>query len=381
MKAKKCDLGSRLLAVMWLALAALILAACGGAETDPGTAGGDTGAAETDAAADPRTGDPQDSDAGDGPEQAAGPATTWQHQTIAPEGWFGSQAETRWGEAIAEATDGQLTLEMFYAAGLNVTDSQVFRALADGVLESADYFGPSTAGEVGIANAIELPFLIPYDMELRREIVEEIRPVLEQTFAERGVIMLAMVQLEPRNLYTSTPVNSLEDLSGLQIRTVGPQETQLTEDIGATPVAIDAAEVYTALQQGVVDGYWLTHSTTRDFNFYEVINHSWEVSQGGAAWYVGVNQAAFEALSPDVQATVTELALEMEDEMWTEVPQVVDETRAFLEDNGVTVNSDVPEDDLERMREASQPIWDEWLTANGEQGQQLFDTIQSRIDG
>lgn len=304
----------------------------------------------------------------------------WQHQTIAPGAWFGSEAQARFAERVGEASSDAVGIELFPAAGLGVSDSEVFESLAAGVLNIADFFGASTAAEVGVANAVELPFLIPYDPELRREVGDAVRPVFEEVFAERGVQLLALAQLEPRNIYTTTPVESLDDLRGVQLRTVGALETRLTEELGSTPVDVDAAELFTALQQGVVDGYWLTHSTTRDFNFHEAITNVWEINQGGAMWFVGANLDAFEALSTQTQELLREEARKMEEEMWEEVPEVQEEAREFLTEEGITIAEDVSEEDMQAMLAAAEPLWEQWIEDNGEVGQELFDAIESVIE-
>lgn len=351
-------------AVLVLMVGILLLAACGGG-------GGSS--------QEPAAGDTAETADGGTEAPAGGAEATWQHQTIAPESWFGSQVQTEWANAVAEATDGQLTIEMFYAASLGVTDSQVFRAVGGGVLQSADMFGASTAGELPTVSAMELPFYLPPDIELRHAVSDELRPTFEEEFAARGVKLLAVSTLEPRNIYTTTPVETLDDLEGLNIRSVGAIETTLTDAIGASPVAIDAADLYTSLQQGVVDGYWLTYSTTRDFNFHEVVDYAWEVAQGGATWFLVANLDGFEALPPEVQDTVVELGLEAENQMWETVPQVDDENRAWLVDNGMTVN-EASEDDLATMRAASQPIWDEWVDTMGNTGVDMFATMEAVLE-
>ena len=57
-------------------------------------------------------------------------------------------------------------------------------------------------------------------------------------------------------MYTkSKPINNLSDLKGMKIRTIdSPSSIEMIKLLGASPTALNLAEIYTALQQGVIDG-------------------------------------------------------------------------------------------------------------------------------
>ena len=344
--------------VLGLVLAMLLLAACGQ----------DTNGSQA--------------DAGDqaGGEEPTGETVTWQHQTIPPESWFGSQVQREeYADALDEATDGRMQVEMFHSGGLGVSDSQIFNSVGSGVLESSDMFGVANSGELPLLSAMELPFYLPWDVELRRAVSDQLRPIFEEEFEARGVKLLAVSTLEPRVIFTTDPVENLEDLQGMSLRTVGAMETTLTRALGASPTAIDSADLYTALQQGVVDGYWLTDSATRDFNHYEVVNHLWEVDQGGATWFMVANLDAFESLPADLQEAVVEAGLATEDRMWEEVANAVEENRAWLTSEGGLTAHPTSEEDYAAMREQAEPLWEEWTEQTGDQGAEMFETMEATL--
>ncbi len=65
---------------------------------------------------------------------------------------------------------------------------------------------------------------------------------------------LGRAQVSPFYLWTKTEPKSLADLSGLKMRT-GVLYDRMMRAFGMVPVSINAPEVYTALQSGVVDGF------------------------------------------------------------------------------------------------------------------------------
>jgi tripartite ATP-independent transporter DctP family solute receptor len=80
----------------------------------------------------------------------------------------------------------------------------------------------------------------------------------------------------------SKPINSPADLAGFKIRVPpSPISLDLFKDLGAAPTVINIAELYTALQTGVVDGQENPLSNIQTQKFYEVqkycalTNHMW----------------------------------------------------------------------------------------------------------
>lgn len=69
-------------------------------------------------------------------------------------------------------------------------------------------------------------------------------------------------------LYVDRPINSIEDFSGMRLRTYGVFAA-VAEALGATPNTIGLMEVYTALQRGVVDGCFTTLGGGKDIKINE----------------------------------------------------------------------------------------------------------------
>jgi len=68
--------------------------------------------------------------------------------------------------------------------------------------------------------------------------------------ADVGIELLAFAASGLRNVYSTVPITSLADLKGLKIRT--PIEVEVWKALGAIPTSMPFAEIYTALQTGLV---------------------------------------------------------------------------------------------------------------------------------
>jgi tripartite ATP-independent transporter DctP family solute receptor len=119
-----------------------------------------------------------------------------------------------------------------------------------------------------------------------------------------------------REITTSTkPIQSVDDLSGLKIRTpTAPIWLDMFKALGASPTPINANEMYTALQTHIVDGQENPLVIEMTFRLYEVqkylslTNHMW------SNFWTVVNADTFKSLSPDQQkllrSTMDRYALE-----------------------------------------------------------------------
>ena len=109
-----------------------------------------------------------------------------------------------------------------------------------------------------------------------------------------------------RQVSSSThPIRNVDDFNGFKIRTPPAKVyVDLFKAFGASPVPVDAAELYTSLQTRIVDGQETPLEYIESARIYEVqkyislTNHIW------AGYWITANMDAWNALSPDLQAVV-----------------------------------------------------------------------------
>ncbi len=112
--------------------------------------------------------------------------------------------------------------------------------------------------------AVSLPFLFPSREAAFKVIDGPVGGLLEKKLADKGFAPLGFMELGSRQVTNSKrPITSLDDFKGLKIR-LQPNETHLAtfRALGANAVAMDVKEIYSAMQQGVIDGQEKTRSST-----------------------------------------------------------------------------------------------------------------------
>ena len=142
--------------------------------------------------------------------------------------------------------------------------------------------GSLDAGNFGRHSAIDsrmevlnLPFLFENDEHAKKVLRGEeglrIRQSLNDIMSSKGITVLGWYETGFREITSNRRIESLEDLKGLLIRT--PSTETLVKSFqtwGASPTAIDLAELYTALQSGVVDAQENPYQLIDTNKLYEV---------------------------------------------------------------------------------------------------------------
>lgn len=153
---------------------------------------------------------------------------------------------------------------------------------------------------------------LPFQFESREQAFKVVDgPVglaLDDKLAEQDITSLGYMELGFRQLTNSVrPIKTIEDIAGLKIR-LQPNETHLAtfRALGANPVAMDVNELYSALEQKVIDGQENPFSIIQVAGYPEVQEH---VSNTGHFFdFISVvaNKKWFDGLSPEAQGWVSE---------------------------------------------------------------------------
>jgi len=156
---------------------------------------------------------------------------------------------------LAKLSNNQLAVDIFPAMQLGGAKENV-DAVRSGALFMTWVGVAFLSRIVPELEAISLPFLMPNRTVAFKVVDGPVGHLIDQKYAEKGFASLGWMELGTRNITNSKrPIRAMADLKGLKIR-LQPIETHLAtlRALGANPVSMDVKELYSALQQGVVDG-------------------------------------------------------------------------------------------------------------------------------
>ncbi|MFP4431920.1 MAG: sialic acid TRAP transporter substrate-binding protein SiaP [Spirochaetaceae bacterium] len=174
-------------------------------------------------------------------------------------------------EQIAERTDGRYTVEVFPASQLG-NESEITEGLGLGTVDiiyAGSAFLSTSYDPIAI---FEAPFVYrDYDHWKAVARSDFFQEMAEGYKGATGHHIVSPTYYGTRHVTSNEPIRTPEDMEGLSIRVPdAPLYLMFPRAVGASPTPVAFAEVYLALQQGVVEAQENPLPTIRGMAFYEV---------------------------------------------------------------------------------------------------------------
>jgi TRAP-type C4-dicarboxylate transport system substrate-binding protein len=194
-----------------------------------------------------------------------------------------------------------------------------------------------------------------------------------------NVLLTGILQAEPRMIYTKAKFGSLKDLAGRKIRCFGPVETEFTRAIGMVPVTLPPSEIYSALQQGLIDGNWVADAPHFFNKGFEVTKFIYDVGTAGAGFFVLISEKALQELPADVRKAVLDAQSAYVNGLREGSHNGTVKGREWLLKEGMTA---VPVSGADRaeMKKAAQVIIDKWAARLDPEARTIYERARTMVD-
>ncbi|WP_317856005.1 TRAP transporter substrate-binding protein [Chakrabartyella piscis] len=259
-----------------------------------------------------------------------------------------------WAEGVYEDTNGRLSITLLDSGQLGGERDYV-ESLQLGSLDMMQVSASVVGNFLPDYNIMSLPYLFEtYDD------IENITsgPIGENLFEQLegiGIVGLTWFSNGFRSVYSNTPdVTTPAELNGVKIRVM--ESTVMINSLnamGASAVPMSYSEVYTSIQQGVLDGAENALGNILSDKFYEVCKELTLTEHFATPGVVAISQKSFNALPADLQEYLIEASKEL-GEIEMEMDKV-DQAAAL--DELVAFGMNVTEVDKESFVTAGQSIY------------------------
>ena len=291
---------------------------------------------------------------------------------IAPEDHAFTKGLEEFTAAVEEATDGRVTFEVFGNGALG-GEVEVAEQVQLGALDMTLVTGGPVGNFVADFSVLEMPFLFRDIDHVYATLDSEIGQELMAKLDGAGFKALGIWENGMRHIASNTAITSPEDMNGLKMRTLeNPIYIDMYSSLGADPTPIAFPELYTSLQQGVVDSTDLAYAIMNTSKFYEVTDHFSEVGIYYASAPLLMNGEKFNSLPADIQEILVEKGQEYAVRQ-REISQEMEvEHIKALKDQGVTI-VEAGEIDLEAFKKSVEPVYEKYASNFGD----LVERIQA----
>lgn len=295
---------------------------------------------------------------------SASAQTTLKLAHAAPESDLQQNLSLMFKQEVEKQSNGDLKVNI-YPQGQLGNDKQMIDGTRAGIIDITMVGLNNYSGLIPDAAAFTLPFIFPnrqvaykaLDGKPGQEIFTEM-----EKFNLKG---LGYPESGYRNITNNKhPIRTPDDVKGLQMRVNGSKAlNDMFNILGANPQQLPVAELYTALETGVVDSQDHPIGVTLSFKFNEVQKYLSLTQHAYSPLVVTMNLRKFNGLDEKEQKIILDAAkkaVEAQRQMSIEKEDsMIDELSSL----GMEVNRDV---DSQAFQQAVKPVWDNYIKEHGD---------------
>lgn len=275
-------------------------------------------------------------------------------------------------DKLEEESDGRFRVDLNVAGELG-EDRAIIESIQMGEVHLAS---PSPAALGGFNDSVailDMPFLFTNRETAYRVLDGEPGQMILDGLENAGFKGLGYFENGFRNVTNDVkPIESIEDLKGLSIRTMENQtHIQAWRLLGANPTPMAFGELYTALQQGTVDGQENPFGLILANKFFEVQDYLTVTNHVYAPNVIITNKAFFDGLPDDLQEIFTNAVREAIDYNRELAQQEEVDAREALEAEGMVI-TEFSQEDLRKMQDITEPVYEQFKDDIGADIVELF---------
>jgi tripartite ATP-independent transporter DctP family solute receptor len=275
------------------------------------------------------------------------------------------QGALKFKELVEEKSGGALTVTISPAAQLG-DEREVMQSVQTGAIESSFISTAVLSNISPVLQLPDLPFLVSERQTMYDLLDGEIGDELLDDLGNSGLKGTAFWESGFKQITTNNEIKSPSDLKGLQFRTMESQLIMDTyKELGANSIAIPFPEVYTSLQQGVVDGQENPLSSITSMKFYEVQDYLTLADIAYLGYGVIFNKDWFEGLSKEHQDILESASKEAAQ---FERQAIADAEAGFLDKikESDTIINKLSAKQIQEFQEATKPVHEKYKSILGE---------------
>ncbi len=256
---------------------------------------------------------------------------------------------------LEAALPGRVEVQLFPNRQLG-DDKEILEGLQFGTIDMGVITNAVVANLEPTYQLVDLPFLFGSAEQAHKVLDGDVGETLAANLRDDGVVSLGAAEGGFRNMINNTrPVRTPADVEGVKYRTMqNPVFIEMFSSLGGSPVPMAWGEVFTAMQQGTVDGLEIPTSVVNSNNYADVTKYLSFTRHTYSAIHLLMSERSFNRLPEDVQTAVIDAGRAAIAQQRKAVAAAEAEVVQALVDKGMEINSI---DDVGAFREKVGPVY------------------------
>lgn len=266
-------------------------------------------------------------------------------------------------EELEKRAPGQFDVRFFPNHQLG-DDTEMLQAMQLGTLDAGVITGTQIGNIEPAFRLNDLPFLYASNQQAHRVLDGEVGRALMDRLESRGIIGFGFAEAGFRNAINNVrPIRTAADLEGIKLR-VQPADLFIASfrALGANPVPMAWSDVFTAVQQGTVDGLEIPLPVIYANKYPEITEYLSLTRHAYNALGVLMSAETFNGLSEAQREIVREAARAAIERQRETVASNNAEVLADIEEAGMSVNE---VENSQAFRDRVKPVYEDYRDAIG----------------
>ncbi|MEW5424439.1 TRAP transporter substrate-binding protein [Amorphus sp. 3PC139-8] len=307
------------------------------------------------------------------------------HHFLGPKSPAQTQMLEPWAKAIEDGTGGKVKIEIYPSMSLGGAPPQLFRQVADGVVDIVWTVNGYTPGLFPRSEAFELPTIFTNDIAATNLAMRDMYDDYLAPEYDAVHLLFNHVHAGQAIHMAKDPVHTIEDTQGKKLRVPGPTGNAVVKAMGATPVTMPVPDLPQALSTSAVDGALIPWEIIPALKLQDVTKYQIEGPDktrfGTTTFQVSMNKDRWESLPPEIQEVFTKES----GDAWL---KRVAEIWRTSDDKGIQIAIDagnehivLTDEQMAGFNDALSPVVDQWAAEHTDfDSKALVDAAKAAID-
>ncbi|PWW12912.1 TRAP transporter substrate-binding protein [Mangrovibacter plantisponsor] len=257
---------------------------------------------------------------------------------------------------VKELSHGNMQIRIYPSSQMG-SARETMELLQNGALDMTKGSASDLESFDNVYAIYNLPYLFKNQQHFNNVVYGEVGKEIMNSTKDKGFFTMAAYVAGTRSFYAKKPITKPEDLKGMKIRVqASPTTLKMIELMGGSPTPISFGEVYTAMQQGVVDGAENNVPSWVQTRHIEIAKVFSEDEHTSIPDFLVMSTKTWNKLTPEQQQILAKAATDSEvyeQKLWDEVDKESREKATSMGATFVKV-------DKAPFRAAVKPLYDDF---------------------
>lgn len=274
----------------------------------------------------------------------------------------------QWVDDVQTMSGGDISIEMFFSSSV-VATTETFDAAINGILDCDATGGAYQTGKNPAFQFVG-DLMGGYDTPWQQYswlYYGGGYDAAQQLYNAQGMQLIGWSIYGQESLSSSKPLAGFGDLNGWKFRSPPGMETEIFQQLGASPIVMDFTEIFTALETGIIDGADASGLANNvGLGLYDIVKHAtYPGFHSMPSDHLACNKAVWDGLTEGQRRIIDTAWQKLAFQVALSNEKANAEAAAALTAAGVTLYNWSAED-RGAFRKGAQVAWEDWGTRSPE---------------